>query len=145
MKEKDYITIDCMEGKDGNISVVFCGAPFRLEKDGTKRYIDPNFGAWLLEEIYRKNNLFCIKKGLFHKEWFCPSCQTKLNSNNTIQNQVEYKLEYKEYPSFTIQITLPSVICPECKKINAIDINGTLEYRVNEVIIQAFKSKNILP
>lgn len=145
MKEKNYITIDNMAGKQGNILVGFLGTPFRFEDGKTTRYIDSNFGAWLIEEINNRRNLFCTRKGLLHKEFFCPSCQTRLNIKPTMQNQIEYNLEYKEYPSFKLQITLPSVICPECKKIIGIDIDGSLSYQLNEAIIQAFRSTNILP
>ncbi len=145
MVDKDYISIDCLKGKKGNISVMFLGAPFRVENEKTKRLIDPNFGAWLLEEIYNRNNLFCKRKGFLHKEWFCPSCKTMLKISNTIQNQFRLTLVYKEYPSFILQLTLPSVICPKCKEIMGIDIDGLLSYQLNEAIIQAFKSESILP
>jgi len=145
MKDKNFIKVNSLTGKNGDISVMFLGVTFRVENEKSIRFIDPNFGAWLLEKIYNQNSLFGIRKGFFHKEWFCPSCKTLLKTSKLIQNQFEFTFAYKEYPSFILQLTLPSIICSKCKRIIVIDKDGSLGYRLNEAIIQAFKTKNILP
>ncbi len=145
MKEKSFVSVPFMTGKHGEASVVLMNVTFVLENDLTKRYCDPDFGAWLLEEIYNRKRLFAVKKGFFKKSWWCPSCRTEICADTQAPHRIEYELKYKDFAPFSIQITIPSVECPECKKICGVDQNGSLGYHLNEAIIQAFKSENIKP
>jgi hypothetical protein len=110
-----------------------------------KRYPDPDFGAWLIEEIYNKKKIFAERRGLFKKRLLCSSCSTELSRDSQVPKQIEYELKYKNFTPFTVRISIPSVECPQCKKICGVDATGALGYHLNEAIIHAFKSENIKP
>jgi hypothetical protein len=59
--------------------------------------------------------------------------------------QIEYELAYKDFDPFVIQITIPSIPCPQCSRICGIDSDGSLNNHLSEAIIAAFRSENIKP
>jgi len=145
MADKTYVTIPFMTGTDGAASVEFINVTFQEKNDFTKRYPDPDFGAWLIEEIYNLRKIFAVKRGFFRKRFLCPSCSTELSSDSQVRMQIVFELKYKNFTPFTMRITIPSIECPRCKKICGIDAIGSLGYHLNEAIIHAFKSENIKP
>jgi hypothetical protein len=145
MEDKTYVSIPYIAGTDGDAAVAFINATFREVNDLKKRYPDPDFGAWLMNEIYFKNKILTERRGFFKKRLLCPACNTELSIQSQASKQMEYELKYKNFTPFIIQITIPSVECSQCKKICGIDPDGSLSYHLNEAIIHAFKSENIKP
>lgn len=134
-----------MTGADGDASVMFVNATFQEVNETVKQYPDPDFGAWLFDEIYAKKRILAERRGILKKKLFCPSCSNELNPDLQAQKQIEYKLKYKDFNPFVVQITIPSVACPQCNKISGIDWDGSLNNHLNEAMIAAFKSENIKP
>ena len=52
MKNKTYVTIPMITGTVGDVSMVFVNATFQKVNESKKRFPDPDFGAWLVEQIY---------------------------------------------------------------------------------------------
>ncbi|MFZ5921836.1 MAG: hypothetical protein ACOYY3_12355 [Chloroflexota bacterium] len=145
MEEKEFVSIPVLSGVNGNASVTFVNATFQKVDEVSRRYPDPDFGAWLFEEIYTKRGTLAERRGVLKKKFLCSSCGTVLNPEMQMPKRIEYELKYKNFDSFTMQITIPSVICPQCNKISGIDLDGSLNNHLNEAIIVAFKSENIKP
>ena len=145
MKDKTYVSIPLMAGTDGDIAVEFINATFLVGNGQIKRYPDPDFGAWLMEEIYNKRKIFAEKRGFLKKKLLCSSCSTELDSFSRLPKQIEYEFKYKDLTPFIMRITIPSVECPHCKKMCGVDIDGSPGYHLNEAIIHAFESENIKP
>jgi hypothetical protein len=145
MQEKSYISISSLSGADRNASITFVNATFRRESESVKRYPDPDFGAWLFEEIYYKKKVLAERRGVFKKKLFCSSCGAELNPELKTPMKIEYELRFKDFNPFIVQITIPSIVCPQCEKISGIDLDGSLNDQLNEAIIAAFASENIKP
>ncbi len=144
-KNRTYVSIPFMTGSDGDASVTFINATFQKVNESKKRYPDPDFGAWIFEQIYVTKKILAERRGAFKKKSFCPSCSTELFPELREPKQIEYELKYKDFDPFVIQITIPSVICPLCGRICGIDLDGSLNNHLNEAIIAAFRSENIKP
>ncbi len=145
MKDKEYISIPFITGTDGNATVTFIDVTFQKVNDTFNRYPDPEFGAWLIEQIFAKKKILAEKWGFFEKKLFCSSCRTELNPELQTPKRIDCELKYKDFDPFIAYITIPSVICPQCNRICGIDLDGSLSDHINEAIIAAFKSKNINP
>ena len=145
MKDKNYVSIPLMTGADGDALVTFINATFQKVNESVKRYPDPDFGGWLFEQIYYKKRILAERRGVIRKKLFCFSCGAELNPDFQAPKRIEYELKYKNFDSFVVQITIPSVICPQCNKISGVDLDGSLNNHLNEAIIAAFKSENIKP
>lgn len=79
MKTKTYIEIPFMTGSDGEATISFLNTAFLVKNDLEKQYPDPVFGEWLITEIYEKQKILAVKKGLIKKKFLCPRCKTELN------------------------------------------------------------------
>ncbi len=145
MKDKVYFVIPTMIGMANGVSVSFVNATFQNVNESINRYPDPDFGAWLFNEMYSKKRILAERRGVFKKRLFCPSCGTELNPLLQEPMQIEHELKYKNFDPFVIQIIMPSVICPQCNKITGVDLDGSLNNHLNEAIIAAFESENIKP
>jgi hypothetical protein len=146
MKEnKAYVSIPVMSGKDGEAAVVLLNTTVQINPDGTKRYPHPEFGTWLIDELYTVKKVIGVQPGLFNKHAFCPNCNTVLNPTSRTPKQLEYELQFGSFPPLKIQITMPCVECPKCQKICGVNVKGTLSNHLNEAIIHAFKSQEIEP
>ncbi len=144
-KNKDYISIPSMTGADGGASVTFLDATFQKVNETKKRFPDPDFGAWLIEQIYNGKKVLAERRGVFRKRLFCPDCGTELESEPQEPKRIDCELKYKDFKPFVLQITLPAAQCPQCRKVSGMDRDGSLNNHLNEAIIAAFRSENIEP
>ncbi|WKZ50310.1 MAG: hypothetical protein QY329_12690 [Anaerolineales bacterium] len=143
-KDMNYVVIPSMTGTDRDASITFINAVFQ-ENENVKRYPDPDFGAWLFEEVYNRKKILAERRGVFRKKISCASCGTELNPELKTPMKIEYELKFKDFNPFVLQITVPSVVCPQCDKISGVDLDGSLNDQLNEAMIAAFKSENIKP
>lgn len=143
LSQKTFISIPHIVGADDNVLVEFINATFQQKNTVTKKYPDPDFGAWLIEEIYNQRKIFAEKRGFKKKILLCPFCNTELNNDSPIPRMIENDFKYKDFSPFAMRITLPAIECPRCKKVCVADSSGLLSYHLNEAIIRAFKSENI--
>ena len=134
-----------MTGTYGDTTVTFINATFQKVNETKKRYPDPDFGFWLIEEIYKNKKILADRQGTFKKKLFCSSCGAELNSDLREPKRIEYELKYMDFDPFIIQVKIPSVECPLCRRICGIDLDGSLNNQLNEAIIAAFNSENIKP
>jgi heme/copper-type cytochrome/quinol oxidase subunit 4 len=144
-KNRAYVSLPLLTGSDGDASVAFHNATFQKVNESGKRFPDPDFGAWLIKQIYQTNKILAESTGVLKRKFFCPSCGTELSPEGREQEQKEFELRYKDFAPFIMQITIPSVMCPQCSRICGIDLDGSLNYHLNEAILHAFGSENILP
>jgi hypothetical protein len=144
-KNRAYVSIPLMTGSDGDVSVTFHHATLQQIKESKKRYPDPDFGSWLIEQIYNAKKIMAERKGAFKKRLFCSSCGAELSPEYLGPKQIELELRYKDFKPFVMQITIPSVACPQCNKVCGVDLDGSLNDHLSEAIIAAFRSENIKP
>ena len=134
-----------MVGTDGEVSVALVNATF-LEKDNFVRtYPDPEFGAWLIEQIHTEQKIFATKKGIFKKVYICPKCSSELNPDLLKPAENSFDLKYLDFAPFSVKITAPSVKCPQCNDVCGIDIKGSIDNHLAEALIHAFESQNVVP
>ena len=145
MSEKKLVVIPKMIGTEENVTITFRDAPFQENEDSSRQFLHPEFGVWLNEQLYDWEKMFAIKRGLFKKRYWCPSCNTELNVAACTRIESSYKLEFSDYPSFFVDISMPSVMCPQCKKTCGIDFDGTLAFNLGEAMVHAFRSKDVRP
>lgn len=144
-KNRNYVVIPMMTGTDGDASVTFLNATFQKVNESKKRFPDPDFGAWLIEQIYSEKKMMAERRGAFKKKLYCPSCDGELSPEIREPKQIEYELQYHDFDPFKMQITIPSVVCPQCGKVCGMDLDGSLSNYLGDAIIAAFKSVNIKP
>jgi transcription elongation factor Elf1 len=139
------VIIPEISGNEGEVEVSFTNSAFKTRDDLSFKYPEPDFGSWLLEELYESHKIFAGIRGVFKKKPFCPNCNAELTSVPSIVEQEEFELKFREFPTFHIKITLPWAKCPLCGRKYCLDTNGLMKFNVNEAIIDAFRSKNIKP
>lgn len=139
------VIIPEITGNEGDVIVRITNSPFKTRDDVSFKYLDPDFGYWLLNELYEIQKIFAGTKGIFTKIPFCPDCKAELVMARAINEQEKFELKYKELAPFYIMITLPWVECPICGRKCCIDLKGLMSFNLNEAIINAFRSKNIKP
>jgi len=144
-KNRTYVTIPLMTGSDGAASVTFLNATFQKGNGAQKRYPASDFGGWLIDQIYNVKKIMAERRGVFKKKLFCPSCGAELHSEYRGPKQIEFELRYVDFDPFILQITIPSISCPQCNRICGIDSDGSLNNHLSEAILAAFKSENIKP
>jgi hypothetical protein len=144
-KNNVYVSIPIMKGTEGDASITFVNATFQKVNESKKRYPDLDFGAWLIEQIYNEKKMMAERRGAFQKKLFCSSCGAELSPELREPKQIEYELAYKDFDPFVVQITIPSITCPQCSRICGVDLDGSLNNHLSEAIIAAFKSENIKP
>lgn len=144
-KNRVYVSIPTMTGADGDAKVRFINATFQKVSESKKRFPDPDFGAWLIEQVYSEKKMMAERRGAFKKKLYCPSCDGELSPEIREPKQIEYELQYHDFDPFVLQITVPSVTCPQCGKVCGMDLDGSLSNHLGDAIIAAFNSENIKP
>lgn len=143
--EKKLVVIPKMTGTEENVTVTFRDVVFQEKEDASRQFLHPEFGAWLIEQLYKWEKIFATKKGLFKKSYWCASCGAELDVVSRTPKESSYKLQFSDFPPFYIDISMPSVVCPQCKKTNGVDFDGTLEFNLGEAMLHAFRSKDVRP
>jgi hypothetical protein len=148
MDNNEYIMIPFMKGNSGEVTVTITNATFRITKSQEKRYVDKEFGKWLVQQIY--NNIDNQAKtsgflGIGNDVFFCPKCSTNLDTKKRKSLEIEIQLTYRSFQPMIIKFTLPSVVCSKCGKENVIDTSGQPGSSVYGAINRAFESEEIKP
>jgi hypothetical protein len=148
MDTNEYIVIPKMVGEFGDVKVTITDATFKITKSKEKKYLDKDYGKWLVKQIYtnienqaKTSNFFGVGKITY----FCSKCSTNLNTKIINSIEKEIKLSYKGFPQFIINFTLPSVICSKCGKESVIDTGSQPGSSVYGAINRAFDSEEIKP
>lgn len=145
MNGSDIIIIPEATGKHRDVSVTFINLPCRnVPSKGKKTWIDDDFNSTLTEEVFNKANICAKGKGFFKKNWLCHDCGNPLALGTEGIQLFELPISYKDYPSFTLRIELPTIICTSCSVRNVIP-EAQLESDVYDAIIAAYESQGIKP
>jgi hypothetical protein len=139
----EYVVIPYLMGADGEASVEINNLTVRVDQQSRLRFINPEFGAWLLDQIYEKHKILAIRRGLLRKTWTCPECDAELLPESAKPMSIEVKLETSGFVALVVTIRLPSVECPNCRRICGMDKKGSLPYHVNEAIVRALEGGKI--
>jgi|GEM_PF-3304194 hypothetical protein len=148
MIDNKYIVIPIMTGTYKDATVTILNSTFQVKNESAKSYPAPDFGSWLVEQIYDVNKFLADARGFyvfFKKKFYCPSCSTQLDPGLRKPVETVYELKFRGFDPFTIKIVFPSVGCPKCGKVCGIDMNGSPGYDVSAAILQAFETEHIKP
>jgi hypothetical protein len=140
---KNLIVIPNMSGAEGDVKVTISNATVQDRWDHSLQFPDPEFGGWLLEQVFSREKVVAKRTGLLVKNYLCSSCQTELNPSLSTNLNSKYEFTFMDFPPFSVTFEMPSVVCPRCNKIRGIDLKGALQYQISQAIVQAFESKNI--
>ena len=135
--------IPSVHGVVGDSSITLINATFYTTDGSVKECPDPDFSDWIIATIYNEIKVFAIMEGLRNPKYLCPACSQELNPDGRHPIPVDYLVQYKQFPPFTIQISVPSVECPSCHKICGIDPDTKTETNLTEAVARAFLSANI--
>ncbi|MBI5294080.1 MAG: hypothetical protein HY869_01290 [Chloroflexi bacterium] len=130
-------------GSEGDVKITLSGATFQENEDLSLQFVDPEFGVWLMEQIFWQEKILAIKKGWLRKKYFCSGCGAELNPTLCSPVEVSYRLEFSDYPPFSVSILLPCVTCSQCNKPCGIDLRDRLDFQISEAFVYAFERANI--
>ena len=147
MAKDELVVIPLISGIDQDVEATLVNATFRVKNDSEYKYPHPDFGFWLVTEIFRKQKIFATNKGFFKKHFICSYCQEALNQEIQAQGTLEFQLKYPfiEIEPFQLRLTLPTVVCNACGKRNVVDVRGVYNHRISEALLRAFESRKITP
>jgi hypothetical protein len=147
MAKGELVVIPMISGIEEDVEASLINATFQVKDATAFKFPHPEFGAWLIEEIYVKQKINAKKEGLFKKKYVCSSCQSELNPESQARGMIEFEIKYPfmELAPFQVRLTLPLVTCGNCKKKNVVDVKGVYDFRVPEALLHAFESRNIKP
>lgn len=147
MTKGELVVIPLISGIDKDVEAALVNATFQVENASAYKYPHPDFGFWLVTEIFRKQKIFATTKGFFKKHFVCSYCQGVLNQELQSQGTIELNLKYPfmEIAPLQLRLTLPTVVCDSCGKMNIVDVRGVYNNRISEALLRAFESRNIMP
>jgi hypothetical protein len=143
---KQFIVLPNLTGHYGEASVTLTNPTFLLNSRSEKHYPDKYFGAWLVTQINERVTHFAKTSGFFgilKKKYLCPSCSGQLDPNPREPVSTVLEMNYKDFTPFSLQITIPSVTCPKCGFICAIDVNDPPGSMIFGAINNAFEKESI--
>jgi hypothetical protein len=145
MAKGELVVIPLISGSEEDVEAALVNATFQVIDATTYKFPHPEFGAWLINEIFEKQKIMASAQGLFKKKFLCSSCRTELNPDMQSRGVMEFELKFKELNPFQIRITIPSVECGNCHKRNVVDTKGVYGFRLPEALLHAFQERNIKP
>lgn len=147
MTKGELVILPLISGNEQDVEASLVNATFQVIDTSSYKFPHPEFGAWLINEIYANQKINAKKEGLFKKKYVCSSCQSELNPESQVRETLEFELKYPfiEFAPFQLRLTLPIVVCGNCKKKNVVDTKGVYDFRVAEALMHAFQSQNIKP
>jgi len=145
MAKGELTVIPLISGSEEDVEVAMINATFEVKDATTYKFPHPEFGAWLINEIFEKQKIMAKAEGLFKKKFLCSSCRTELNSDTQTRGVLEFELKFKELNPFQMRITIPLVECGNCHKKNVVDTKGVYGFRIPEALLHAFQDRNIKP
>jgi hypothetical protein len=145
MTKGELAVIPLISGIEEDVEVTLLNATFRIKDTTTYKFPGPEFGAWLISEIFDKQKIMAKAEGFFKKKYVCSSCRTELNPDAQNRGIFEFELKFEELKPFQMRITIPTVECGNCHKRNVVDIKGVYGYRIPEALLHALQSRNIKP
>jgi hypothetical protein len=147
MAKGELVIIPILSGSDKDVEAVLVNATFQIKDATTHKYPHPDFGFWLVTEIFEKQKILAKAEGLFKKKFVCSSCHAELNPESQARGTLEFDLKYPfmEFAPFQLRLTLPIVVCENCGKKNVVDVKGVYNNRISEALLRVFEAGHIMP
>ena|SRR5215471_19382841 len=134
------VTIPRLAGKYKEVRIMFLGVPL-LKNEGrsVSRFLDENFGLYVLDEVFTRQSILSKRKGVLRKTHCCRKCDASLMGLKAHRRRFALTMRYKETPPFKVEIEMPAMTCPSCATNNAVNDEGT-QHVVGLAIAKAFES-----
>jgi hypothetical protein len=145
MAKGELVVIPLLSGSEKDVETVLINAPFQIKDSSTYKYPHPDFGFWLVTEIFEKQKIMAKTAGFFKKKFVCSSCQTELDPEKQIREAIDLELKFKGLDPFQLKIIMPFVKCAHCQKKNVVDVKGVYGFRIPEALLHALQAGNIKP
>ena len=126
-------------GKYQEVRVVFVGASF-LTDESKARYVDDQFGLFMLDEVFRRQSILSKLRGVIRKAHHCRQCDADLMGLKAHRRRFSLDISYKDLPPFKLEIEMPAIPCRKCGTSNAVNEQNT-EDIISGAIVDAFQSR----
>ena len=128
-------------GKYKEVRVVFIGAAFLTDEGATQaRYVNDQFGLFILDEVFRRQSILSKLRGVIRKTHHCRQCDSDLMGLKAHRRRFSLDISYKDLPPFKLEIEMPAIPCRQCGTSSAINEQNT-ENIVSGAIVEAFQSR----
>ena len=134
-KKKDHRLV----GKYKEVRVAFVGASF-LTDETQSRYVNDQFGLFMLDEVFRRQSILSKLRGVIRKTHHCRQCDADLMGLKAHRRRFSLDISYKDLPPFKLEIEMPAIPCRQCGTSNAVNEQNT-ENIISGAIVEAFQSR----
>jgi hypothetical protein len=126
-------------GKYKEVRVAFVGASF-LTDETQARYVNDQFGLFMLDEVFRRQSILSKLRGLMRKMHHCRQCDATLMGLKAHRRRFSLDISYKDLPEFKLEIEMPAIPCRNCGTSNAVNEQNT-ENIISGAIVEAFQAR----
>jgi hypothetical protein len=147
---KEFVssTINFAEGKAGKTIVKCFNLPCLVSLyDQEKRYVHPDFGAYLHDQLFNGNNLpIARQKGVFKKVFVCPNCLNIIEDQTTTQALLKNEIifPHDNTPSFYLELETQALYCQSCE-MRCLKPDKQLASDILDSLTNAFEQCGINP
>ena len=134
-------TLD-LAGTSGPVSVVVRELPVRQTPSGY-RYAYPDFGADLIEAIWRQLPRATKSRIPWKNEQTCHRCGSRLAGDET-SSSVSTAISLGRIPSFEMEWRVPGVRCPGCNSFQML-ANRELDFHLSQALVVAMDAARLKP
>ena len=128
-------------GKYKEVRVAFVGASFLTDEGETHaRYVNDQFGLFMLDEVFRRQSILSKLRGLIRKTHHCRQCDADLMGLKAHRRRFSLDISYKDLPPFKLEIEMPAIPCRSCGTSNAVNEQNT-ENIISGAIVEAFQAR----
>ena len=128
-------------GKYKEVRVAFVGASFLTDEGETQaRYVNDQFGLFMLDEVFRRQSILSKLRGLIRKTHHCRQCDADLMGLKAHRRRFSLDISYKDLPPFKLEIEMPAIPCRTCGTSNAVNEQKT-ESIISGAIVEAFQAR----
>ena len=134
------ITIPRLAAKYKEVRVTLLGLScLKRDGDATLRFIDEDFGLFVLNEVFERQSILTKRKGVLRKTHNCRKCEADLMGLKAHRRRFALTMKYKQLAPFKLEIEMPAMSCPKCATSNAVNEEGT-QHVIGLAIAKAFES-----
>jgi hypothetical protein len=126
-------------GKYKEVRVAFVGASF-LTDETQARYVNDQFGLFMLDEVFRRQSILSKLRGVIRKTHHCRQCDADIMGLKAHRRRFSLDISYKDLPPFKLEIEMPAIPCRTCGTSNAVNEQNT-ENIISGAIVEAFQSR----
>jgi hypothetical protein len=136
-------TLD-LAGASGPVEVRVGGMPVRTDAGGVRyRYPYSDFGADLIEELYRQLPRARRSGPPWRRRDACRDCSVEL-SDGTTDAEFTMAMRLDAIPPFEVVYRAPAIRCGRCAT-QQISNDRDLEFHISESLVKAMDAGNVKP